>query len=119
MFSLTFIYHTEKFKLKFQERSHVFHAVVLMICAISMVKLNAVHVEKVSVVSRVQMCAVLVKVETAHQLMVKHAYVVRSALVEQSWLLLETGDVGHMGVSMVSALLMVNLNVVHVSKETA
>ena len=55
-----------------------------MMCAISMVKLNAVHVEKVFVVSRVKMCAVLVKVEIAHQLMLIHTYVVRSALVEQS-----------------------------------
>ena len=72
------------FKLKFQERSHVIHVDVLMIFAISMVKLNAVHVEKVSAVSMVKMCAVLVKVEIAHQLILKVTYVVQNALVEQS-----------------------------------
>ena len=107
------------FKFKFQERSHVLHVDVLMISAISMVKLNAVHVEKESAVLMVKMCAVLVKVEIAHQLILKLAYVVKNALVEQSKLLLETEDVDHMGVSMVSALWMVNLSAVHVNKETA
>ena len=72
------------FKLKFQERSHVIHVDVLMIFAISMVKLNAVHVEKVSAVSMVKMCAVLVKVEIAQQLILKVTYVVKNVLVEQS-----------------------------------
>ena len=55
-----------------------------MIFAISMMRVNAVHVEKVSVVSMVKMCAVLVKVEIAHQLILKVTYVVKNALVEQS-----------------------------------
>ena len=76
-------------------------------------------VSKVSAMIMAGLCAVHVEKECADQQQVKINYVVKIAPVEQPmWFLVEK-DVVLVGVSMVSAMLMVGLCAVHVDKECA